>query len=58
MHAPFYAFVEIILLWIAILLSIVFFWRISAWAAILLIPYILWVSFASVLNFYLWRLNA
>ncbi len=47
----------IVLLWVAILLSILAFWRISRAAGALLIPYILWVSFASVLNFSLWRLN-
>ena len=47
----------IALLWVAILLSILTFWRMSKAAGALLIPYILWVSFASVLNFSLWRLN-
>lgn len=55
---PFAAFVEIILLWISILITILAFIRISKWAGILLIPYLLWVSFASILNFYLWRLNS
>jgi len=57
LHLPFAAFIEIIFLWLAILASIVTFYRVSATASLLLIPYILWVSFASVLNFYLWRLN-
>ena len=47
----------IVLLWVAILLCILTFWRISKAASALLIPYILWVSFATVLNFSLWRLN-
>lgn len=54
---PFFAFVEIIFLWFAILASIIAFFRLSRTAAILLIPYLLWVSFAAVLNFYLWNLN-
>ena len=45
-------------LWVAILLSIVAFYRISKTAGVLLIPYILWVSFATILNFFLWQLNA
>jgi len=44
-------------LWVAILLSIITFYRISKTAGVLLIPYILWVSFATLLNFSLWQLN-
>jgi len=51
------ALVEIVLLWVAILITIFAFWRISKTAAYLLIPYILWVSFAIVLNAALWYLN-
>ncbi|MBN2014147.1 MAG: tryptophan-rich sensory protein [Candidatus Altiarchaeota archaeon] len=54
---PFYAFVEIIFLWILIVASIVSFYRIDRRAAILLIPYILWVSFAAYLNYSVWQLN-
>lgn len=50
--------VVILPLWVAILLSIVTFYRISKTAGVLLIPYILWVSFATILNFSLWQLNA
>lgn len=57
LKSPFAAFVEIIFLWIAILASIILFFRISRPAGALLIPYILWVSFASILNFSIWRLN-
>lgn len=57
LESPFAAFIEIIFLWIAILASIILFFRISWVAGALLIPYILWVSFASVLNFAIWRLN-
>jgi tryptophan-rich sensory protein len=45
-------------LWLAILWTIVRFFRISATAGALLIPYILWVSFASALNISVWLLNA
>jgi len=56
-HDPGAALAEIVLLWLAILACIIFFWKISRPAAYLLIPYILWVSFAAVLNFGIWRLN-
>lgn len=52
------AFLEIILLWLAIAWTIFVFARISRPAAYLLLPYILWVSFAAYLNFIIWRLNA
>lgn len=54
---PFFALIEIILLWISILLSIIYFKKISKTAAYLLIPYLLWVSFAGILNFFLFYLN-
>ena len=57
MHNPMLAFIEIALLWISILATIILFYRISPLAAYLLIPYLLWVSFASALNFALWRMN-
>jgi len=51
------AFIDIILLWIAIILNIFFAYKISKPAAYLLVPYLLWVSFASVLNFAILILN-
>jgi benzodiazapine receptor len=48
---------EIVLLWIAVLLTLVSFWKISRAAAYLLVPYLAWVSFAAVLTFSIWRLN-
>jgi benzodiazapine receptor len=54
---PFIAFVEIIFLLISIGAVVILFYPYSHLAAYLLIPYILWVMFASVLNFELWRLN-
>jgi len=54
---PMIAFIEILLLWIAIGLTILAFARISITAFLLLLPYILWVSFAAVLNFSIWLLN-
>ncbi len=58
MHNPGHAFIEIIFLWLAILLTIIAFSKVSKSAAYLLIPYILWVSFASFLNFSIWQLNS
>ncbi|MEO0293701.1 MAG: TspO/MBR family protein [candidate division WOR-3 bacterium] len=57
LRSPFLAFVEIIFLWIAILMTIILFYSLSKVAGILLIPYILWVSFASVLNFAIWKMG-
>jgi len=54
---PLLAFIEIIILWIAILMNIKSFWPKSKAAAILLLPYLFWVSFASFLNFTIARLN-
>lgn len=57
LNRPGWAFTEIILLWTAILATLITFWRRSRWAGALLVPYLAWVSFASVLNFTIWRLN-
>jgi len=51
------ALVEIVFLWLAILLTIIAFAKISKPAAWLLAPYILWVSFAMYLNYAIWMLN-
>ncbi len=52
-----YALFEIIILWFAILLTISQFWKINKKSSYLLIPYLLWVTFAAILNFTIWRLN-
>lgn len=57
LERPLAAFVEIIVLWVAILATLVGFWRIRPSAGALLVPYLCWVSFAAALNFQLWRLN-
>jgi tryptophan-rich sensory protein len=54
---PLVAFIEILLLWTAIVMTIVAFARISRPAALLLVPYLLWTTFATVLNAAIWRLN-
>ena len=57
LHNPGAAFVEIIFLWLAILATIIAFAKISKPSAWLLVPYILWVSFAGYLNYSIWVLN-
>jgi translocator protein len=52
------AFVEIVLLWLFILLTLLAFRKVDTVAAVLLAPYLAWVSFAAFLNFTLWRLNS
>jgi len=56
-RSPFWAFLEISLLWMAILFTILLFVRIVPAAGYLMIPYLLWVSFASVLTFSIWKMN-
>lgn len=58
LHAPLLAFAEIIVLWIMIYLTIKNFFAVSKNAGWLLIPYIAWVSFASILNLSVAILNA
>ena len=55
---PGWAMLDIILMWILIVATIFSFGKISSTAAWLMLPYICWVSFAMILNFYLWKLNA
>jgi len=57
LRLPGVAFVEILALWAAILATILLFRRVSTPAALLLVPYLAWVTFAAVLNFEIWRLN-
>lgn len=52
-----FSFFWLVLLWVLILLTIRAFWRISPTAAILLIPYLLWVTFAGYLNLAIWLIN-
>ena len=51
------AFADIVLLWVLIAITLVFFWRVRPLAGALLTPYLLWVSFALALNYSLWQLN-
>ena len=49
--------VEVILLWTAILLTRIVFWKRSRWDGTLLVPYLAWVSFSTILNITIWRMN-
>jgi len=57
LRSPLLGLADIVLLWIAILITIQNFLKISKFAGVLLTPYLLWVSFAILLNFSLWILN-
>ncbi len=54
---PGLAFAEVLGLWLSVAACIVLFWPISTTAALLLVPYLVWVSIASLLNFQVWRMN-
>ena len=56
-HLGAVAFADIVLLWVLIVATLIAFWRIRPIAGALLIPYLLWVSFASALNYAVWQLN-
>lgn len=57
-HQPGWALIVIVVLWIAILTTLLSFRRVNTAAGWLLVPYLAWVSFASCLNFALWRMNS
>lgn len=50
--------VDVTLMWLAIAATILAFWRIHRMAALLLAPYLVWVTYAAALNLALWRMNA
>ena len=54
---PFLGFIGIIFLWLSIVITIIYFYKINKTAAYLMVPYLLWVSFASLLNFSIMILN-
>ncbi len=58
LHTPDWAFAEIVLLWFSIAASIVAFAWIQPWSGLLLMPYLIWVTFAAVLNFVIWQMNS
>ncbi|KRE89382.1 sensory protein [Frateuria sp. Soil773] len=56
-HLGALAFADIVLLWVLVIATLVAFWRIKPLAGMLLVPYLLWISFASALNHAVWQLN-
>jgi benzodiazapine receptor len=57
LQSPKLALIEIVILWFFIFLTIWKFAKISSLAGLLLLPYLAWVSFAALLNFFIFRLN-
>lgn len=57
LQCPEIAFYELGVLWVAILVTALLFWRISRPAALLFVPYLAWVTFAGYLNYSIWKLN-
>lgn len=56
-HRPDWALVEVLVLWLSVLALVLFIWRRSMTGAVLLVPYLLWVTFAGYLNMTIVRLN-
>jgi len=57
LHRPDLGFLDIVLVWLSIVATIILFLPIHVGAALLLVPYLAWVTFATALNFAVWRLN-
>jgi tryptophan-rich sensory protein len=58
LRRPGTAFAEIVVLWCSIAATLFAFWRVTPSAGWLMLPYLAWVSYASALNFTIWRMNA
>jgi benzodiazapine receptor len=57
LHRPGLALFDILALWVVLLITLVSFWKLDLLAGVLLIPYLVWVSFATALNWTIWRKN-
>jgi translocator protein len=56
-NSPLFSLIEIFVLLVFILITGFYFYFVNRFAGYLMVPYFLWVSFASILNYYLWKLN-
>ncbi len=57
LKSPTLALIEIIILWLVIIINIIVFYKINKKAGLILVPYLLWVSFATILNYFIFILN-
>jgi translocator protein len=57
LHRPGLALADLLLLWLALLATVAAFWRAHRFAGAMLVPYLVWVTFAGALNLAIWRLN-
>jgi tryptophan-rich sensory protein len=57
LRQPLYALMEILVLWVIILITLLQFYKIDKTAGLILLPYLAWVSFATLLNFFIVKLN-
>ncbi len=57
LRSPGLALLEICILWLAILATSLTFWKVSKLAGVLMVPYLIWVGFAGVLNALIWKMN-
>jgi tryptophan-rich sensory protein len=57
LHLTGLAFAEIVTLWLVLAATLRSFWHVRKAATVLLVPYLVWITFAASLNFAIWRLN-
>lgn len=57
LRSPGLALINLGVIWVFIFILMIKFWQINKWSACLLVPYFIWVSFAGVLNYFIWYLN-
>jgi benzodiazapine receptor len=58
LRSPAWGLAELVCLWALIAATLYAFLLVKTWAGVILVPYLAWVSFAGVLNYAIWRLNA